>query len=72
VETPPDPSIRDLTDRQYEVLEHICRTGDTYLATARALGVSYSTIQRHMWMIHARLRVTNTMQACRLYWEERT
>lgn len=56
------PSVLDLSARELEVLESICR-GRTNLEIAAALGISPFTVKNHVQRIFRKIGVTNRTQA---------
>ena len=55
-----------LTNRQFELLEHKCRTGESKKQVAEHFGLSYYTVHTHFRETLIRLRVHSIDQACLL------
>jgi DNA-binding NarL/FixJ family response regulator len=59
----------DLTRRETEVLE-VLRTGASDKEIARDLGVSRSTVSKHVENILKKMKVTNRTAAASLSWQD--
>ena len=63
-------SILDrLTPRHRELLDAICRHGDSYKIAGRRLGISWQTVKSHLTHMRKRTGLT-TAQMCRALGEE--